>query len=244
MSATPQQLADVLRPVKHVLLDFDGPVCSVFAGLPAPEVARRLREALLAAGEQGPAGAEDESDPLALLRLVADARPDLTESTDAALAALETEAVRAARPTPGGESVLRACARSGRLVSVVSNNAGAAIEGYLAEHGLGDYVAGVFGRAPGDPSSMKPNPRLLLEAMEAAGAGPEHCIFIGDATRDVEAGEAVGVPTIGYANKPGKDARLAAAGAVAIVHSMELVAEGLLGVTPGSGLEWRGRGCD
>ncbi|MFE4520113.1 HAD family hydrolase, partial [Kitasatospora sp. NPDC056783] len=178
-------------------------------------------------GEQAPTGAEEETDPLALLRLVADARPDLTENTDAVLAALETEAVRLASPTPGGESVLRACARSGRLVSVVSNNAGAAIEAYLTEHGLSDYVAGIFGRAPGDPSSMKPNPRLLLEAMKAAGTGPEHCIFIGDAARDVEAGEAAGVPTIGYANKPGKGARLAAAGAVAIVDSMQLIADAL-----------------
>ncbi|MFF2613434.1 HAD family hydrolase [Kitasatospora sp. NPDC058046] len=227
MIATPQQLADVLRPVKHVLLDFDGPVCSVFASLPAPEVARRLREGLLVAGEQAPTGAEEESDPLALLRLVAGARPDLTESTDAALAVLETEAVRVARPTPGGESVLRAAVRSGRLVSVVSNNAGAAIETYLSGHGLSGYVEGVFGRIPGDPSSMKPNPRLLLEAMEAAGTGPEHCIFIGDAARDVEAGEAAGVPTIGYANKPGKASKLAAAGSVVIVDSMELIAEAL-----------------
>ncbi|MFF7454786.1 HAD family hydrolase [Kitasatospora sp. NPDC008115] len=227
MIATPQQLADVLRPVKHVLLDFDGPVCSVFAGLPAPEVAWRILERLLAAGEQAPAGAEEEADPLALLRLVADARPALTESTDAALAALEAEAVQVARPTPGGESVLRAAVRSGRLVSVVSNNAGGAIEAYLTEHGLSAYVAGVFGRVPGDPSSMKPNPRLLLEAMAAAGAGPERCIFIGDAARDVEAGEAAGIPTIGYANKPGKAAKLAAAGAVAIVDSMVLIANTL-----------------
>ncbi|MEV7354424.1 HAD-IA family hydrolase [Kitasatospora sp. NPDC091276] len=227
MIATPQQLADVLRPVRHVLLDFDGPVCSVFAGLPAPEVARRLREGLLATGEQAPAGAEEETDPLALLRLISDARPDRAVSTDAALAALETEAVRVARPTPGGESVLLAAARSGRLVSVVSNNAGAAITAYLAEHGLSDYVAGVFGRAPGDPSSMKPNPRLLLEAMEAACTGPEHCIFIGDATRDVEAGKAAGVPTIGYANKPGKDVKLVAAGAVVVVGAMRLIADAL-----------------
>jgi phosphoglycolate phosphatase-like HAD superfamily hydrolase len=227
MTTARQQLADVLRPVKHILLDFDGPVCSIFAGLPAPEVARRLREGLLAASEEAPAGAEAESDPLALLRLVADARPDLTRRTDAALAELETEAARVGRPTPGGTSVLHASARSGRLVSVVSNNAGAAIETYLTEHGLSGYVAGVFGRAPGDPSSMKPSPRLLLEAMEAAGTRPEYCIFIGDAARDVEAGEAAGVPTIGYANKPGKDAKLAAAGAVLVVDSMELVADAL-----------------
>ncbi|MFH9352604.1 HAD family hydrolase [Kitasatospora sp. NPDC017646] len=211
-----------------MLLDFDGPVCSVFAGLPAPEVARRLREGLLATGEPVPAGAGEENDPLALLRLVADARPDLTASTDIALAMLEIEAVRVARPTPGGESVLHAAVLSGRLVSVVSNNAGAAIDAYLAAHGLSDYVASVFGRAPGDPSSMKPNPRLLLEAMEAAGAGPEHCIFIGDAARDVEAGEAAGIPTIGYANKPGKGIKLAAAGAVVIVDSMQLIADALV----------------
>ncbi|MFD7588503.1 HAD family hydrolase [Kitasatospora sp. NPDC059811] len=227
MTATPQQLADVLRPVKHVLLDFDGPVCSVFAGLPAPEVARRLREDLLAAGEQAPAGAEGASDPPALLRLISDARPDLAVSTDAALAALEAEAVRAASPTPGGESVLHACARSGRLVSVVSNKAGTATEAYLAEHSLNGFVAGVFGRTPGDPSSMKANPRLLLEAMDAAGTGPEYFIFIGDAARDVEAGEAASIPTIGYANKPGKDAKLAAAGAVVIVDSMELTSDAL-----------------
>ncbi|MFD4654696.1 HAD family hydrolase [Kitasatospora sp. NPDC058444] len=227
MTDTPQQLADVLRPVKHVLLDFDGPVSSVFASLPAPEVARRLREGLLATGAQAPVEAEEESDPLALLRLISDARPDLTATADAALDELETEAVRVGRPTLGAESVLRASARSGRLVSVVSNNAGAAIEAYLTECGLSAFVAGIFGRAPGDPSSMKPNPRFLLEAMEALGTRPEHCIFIGDAARDVEAGEAVGIPTIGYANKSGKVAKLAAAGAVVIVGSMELIADAL-----------------
>nr|BFD92231.1 HAD family hydrolase [Kitasatospora sp. Xyl93] len=226
MSAARQQLADLLRPVKHVLLDFDGPVCSVFAGLPAPEVARRLREALLAGREQGPAAGEN--DPLALLRLIADAEPDLAASADATLAALETEAVRIGKPNPGGESVLRACARSGRSVSVVSNNAGAAIEAYLTDHGLSGYVTGVFGRVPGDPSSMKPNPRLLLDAMEAVSAKPAECVFIGDAARDVEAGDAAGVPTIGYANKPGKDAKLAAAGAAVIVDSMQYIADALL----------------
>ncbi|WP_259464732.1 HAD family hydrolase [Streptomyces sp. TLI_171] len=213
--------------MKHVLLDFDGPVCSVFAGLPAPEVARQLLQGLLATSEQAPAGSEAESDPLALLRLIADARPDLTAEVDNALASLETEAVLIGWPNPGCESVLRACARSGRSVSVVSNNAGVAIDAYLTEQGLNRYVAGVFGRIPGDPSSMKPNPRLLLEAMKEAGSKPEECIFIGDAARDVEAGNAAGVVTIGYANKPGKEAKLAAAGAVAIVDSMQLIADAM-----------------
>ncbi|ROR43395.1 HAD family hydrolase [Kitasatospora cineracea] len=225
MTDAPPSLADVLRPVKHVLLDFDGPVCSVFAGLPAPEVARRLRLSLLAAGKQAVAGAETETDPLALLRLIAFARPDLVTVADNALASLEMEAMRYGRPNSGGESVLRACARSGRSVSVVSNNAGAAIETYLADQGLDGYVTRVFGRAPGDPSSMKPNPRLLLEAMDSIKSKPEETIFIGDAVRDVEAGNAAGVSTLGYANKPGKDTKLAKAGALIIVNSMQEIAD-------------------
>ncbi|MFF1903369.1 HAD family hydrolase [Kitasatospora sp. NPDC058218] len=226
MNATPQQLADVLRPVKHVLLDFDGPVCSVFAGLPAAEVARRLREGLV--GEQTPLEGEVETDPLALLRLIADARPDIAARVDAALAALETMAIQVGKPNPGGEAVLLACVRSGRSVSVVSNNAGVAIEAYLSDRGLSGYVTGVHGRVPGDPSSMKPSPRLLMEAMEAVGAKSADCVFIGDAARDVEAGKAAGVPTIGYANKPGKEAKLAAAGAAVIVDSMEEIEAALV----------------
>ncbi|WP_328955741.1 HAD-IA family hydrolase [Kitasatospora purpeofusca] len=228
MIATSQQLADVLRPVKHVLLDFDGPVCSVFAGLPASEVARRLRVYLQAVDAQDLVGGGEETDPLVLLRRIADARPDLAEGADSALAALETEAVRIGKPNPGGEAVLLACARSGRSVSVVSNNAGTAIEAYLRDHGLSGLVAGVFGRVPGDPSSMKPSPRLLHAAMETQETTSRQCIFIGDAVRDIEAGHAANIPTIGYANKPGKLAKLLAADPIAAVQSMEIIADALV----------------
>ncbi|MEW1724382.1 HAD family hydrolase [Streptomyces sp. NPDC093109] len=221
-------LTDVLRPVKHVLLDFDGPVCSVFAGLPAPDVARRLYGALLPSltGDT-PADWATETDPLALLRQVADVRPDLAAVADETLTRLEVEAVAVAERTAGGEATIRACAESGRSVWIISNNSGDAIRAYLDDHGLTDDIAGVFGRVPGDPTSMKPNPRLLLDALSVASAAPASCIFIGDAARDVEAGHAAEVATIGYANKPGKDAKLAAAGAVAVTDSMEAIADAL-----------------
>ncbi|MEV4093227.1 HAD family hydrolase [Streptosporangium saharense] len=221
-------LSEVLRPVKHVLVDFDGPICSVFAGLSAPEVAQRLRAALLSNGERMSASWESETDPLALLRHISVERPDLVAMTDAALTRLEEEAVQLARPTSGGEAVLRACADSGRTVWLVSNNASSAIRAYLNKHGLNSQVTGVFGRVPGDPASMKPSPRLLLDAMAAAGSVPAECVFIGDAVRDVEAGEAAGVSSIGYANKPGKNSSLAAAGAVAVVGSMKVIADALI----------------
>jgi N-acetyl-D-muramate 6-phosphate phosphatase len=220
------QLVDVLRPVKHVLLDFDGPLCSIFSNLPAHEVARRLRRALNVDGEVPPEWVA-EADPLALLRRIDDERPELVVRADQALTRLESEAAMVALPTPGAESFLMACANSGRFVWIVSNNSGEAIRSYVEAHDLGDLVAGVFGRIPGEPSAMKPDPRLLSDAMDVAGARQAECVFVGDAVRDVEAGDAAGVSTIGYANKPGKDAALRQAGAIAVVDSMQTLADSL-----------------
>ncbi|MFD5555695.1 HAD family hydrolase [Streptomyces sp. NPDC127068] len=226
------KLATVLRPARHVLLDFDGPVCSVFAGLPAAEVARLLYGSLAKEADDLPAAWAGESDPFVLLRAVADERPVLTPQADAYLAQLEEEAVRVARPTPGAESLLRVCQDTGRAVWMVSNNAGAAISEYLAAHQLDQLVAGVFGRVSGEPSSMKPNPRLLHDAIRAAGATAGACVFIGDAARDVEAGTAAGMPTIGYANKPHKPAKLAAAGAAVVTDSMTALASAVVDAGP------------
>ncbi|MEU1503711.1 hypothetical protein [Kitasatospora sp. NPDC005748] len=55
----------------------------------------------------------------------------------------------------------------------------------------------------------------------------EHCVLICGAARDVKAGNAAGVPTIGYANKPGKDAKPSAAGAMVIVDSTQSIGEAL-----------------
>ncbi|RBM14885.1 HAD family hydrolase [Streptomyces sp. PT12] len=218
-------LGPLLGEVTTVLLDFDGPVCSVFAGLSAGEVADRMRQRIAADGHTVEESWEAESDPLALLSRIARERPGLAGEADAALTDLETEAVQRARLNPDIKVVLDACASSGRRVVVVSNNAGRAITSYLDREGLAGHVHGVVGRVPGEPASMKPSPRLLLDAM--GEVAPARCVFIGDATRDVEAGDAAGVPTIGYANKPGKAEKLSAAGAVVVVESLLPLANAL-----------------
>ncbi|MBY8877524.1 HAD family hydrolase [Actinacidiphila acidipaludis] len=223
MNTDPEELASILAPVRHVLLDFDGPVCSVFAGFPAADVARRLADLL--AGPDGLPPGHGLMDPLAMLRHIADVRPDLVPMADDALARLEVEAVAQARPTEGSVEFLEACAASDRQVWLVSNNATAAMDRYIETYQLKALVAGCFGRVPGRPKSMKPSPELLLAAMRVAHAEPAECIFIGDAIRDVQAAKAAGVLTIGYANKPGKAEALAEAGAVSIVTLMKTLAE-------------------
>ncbi|MDI5967144.1 HAD family hydrolase [Streptantibioticus silvisoli] len=218
MTATREELAAIMAPVKHVLLDFDGPVCSVFAGLPAAEVARRMAEEFT--GPEGPPPGHDLTDPFAMLLRIAEERPELVPAADDALARLEIEAVTRASPTAGALQFLEAYAGIGTRVWVVSNNAGSAIEQYVDAHQLRSLVAGCFGRSPGRPESMKPSPELLRAALRAARAEPEEALFIGDAVRDVEAAHAAGMTAVGYANKPGKAKTLAAAGAVAVVSAM------------------------
>ncbi|MDT0307014.1 HAD hydrolase-like protein [Streptomyces sp. DSM 44917] len=220
-------LADSLSGVRLVLVDFDGPFCSVFAGIPADEVSARLRQQLSGAGHPLSPAWEAEPDPLALLSRIAGDAPALVPEADKLLTELETEAAGLARPNEDVERVLEACAHTGRSVAVVSNNSGASIRAYLAQHALTSRVAQVYGRVPGDPASMKPSPRLLLDAM--GDVPPAACVFLGDAVRDVEAGHAAGVATIGYANKERKKRSLADAGAVAVVTSLLPVADALYG---------------
>ncbi|HEY1180134.1 MAG TPA: haloacid dehalogenase, partial [Phytomonospora sp.] len=131
-----------------ILLDFDGPVCAVFAGRPAPEVAARLAAAFGVAGT---------GDPLEVLRR-ADAHgdPALTRAVDDALTAEELAAVASAVPTEGAAALIGAAHAAGKRVAVVSNNGRPAITRYLDAHEL--TVDAVVGRAPGSPGEMKPSP--------------------------------------------------------------------------------------
>lgn len=48
-------------------------------------------------------------------------------------------------------------------------------------------------------TTRKPDPAPMLYACEVAGVGPGHTVYIGDASRDIEAGRAAGMATIAAA---------------------------------------------
>jgi phosphoglycolate phosphatase len=52
-----------------------------------------------------------------------------------------------------------------------------------------DHVQGT------DGFPAKPEPDVLLKSLEALGAGPGDCLFIGDSTADMEAGQRAGIAT-------------------------------------------------
>ncbi|MDG4772159.1 HAD hydrolase-like protein [Solwaraspora sp. WMMD792] len=222
------ELAAVIGRARFLLLDFDGPVCKVFANHPAPQVAATLRRLLVDQGVTVPPDLLDEPDPLAVLRWSATLdRLAIVRQVDDALRAAELDAVAVADPTPYAREVIVTAHRAQRGIAIVSNNSAGAVNRYLIARRLAGYIHPVIGRPYAGPAGMKPNPAPVLAAICELHAHPEDCVLIGDSPTDIEAAQAVGVPTIGYANKPRKYHRLSESDA--IIGSMAEVVTALTG---------------
>jgi beta-phosphoglucomutase-like phosphatase (HAD superfamily) len=217
---TGARLRQIIASTYHLLLDFDGPVCSVFAGTPAPQVAKQLRGSLTAAGFALPDDAEDQNDPLEVFRAVAHANDQAGILAHHILTALEVRAVKTAQPARGSADLIITAYRTGRTVTIVSNNSGAAISAYLDDHGLSDYIKAVVARDDHDPERMKPSPYRVREAVGMLGGEPAECAFVGDSISDVMAGHLAGVLVIAYANKPAKEADLTRVQAATVTTSL------------------------
>jgi HAD superfamily hydrolase (TIGR01509 family) len=215
-------LESLVRSVDVVLFDFDGPVCRLFAGYAASDLADRLR-ALLAAEDVNPAQLVSGPDPLKLLRWTGANRPDLLAVIEDALIAGEVMAAKTAAPTAHAGEAIEAAAQSGRSTAVVSNNSADAIAAYLAAHRLADHISAVIGRAPGRPDRMKPDPEPVLRATAALGVRPEQCVLVGDSPTDIEAAQKAGTRSIGYAKHADRVSGLSSADAV-IDDMMDLAA--------------------
>ncbi|OKJ20871.1 haloacid dehalogenase [Streptomyces sp. CB00316] len=224
-----ESLTATVAATRGVLFDFDGPVCDVFAGHPAPGVARELAAILAQIDTTTGERALETDDPMEVLRLAPRAGENAVRRIEEALTAAEVSAVKAAGiPVTGAVDSLRAAHRSGRRVAIVSNNSAACVREFLALHDLDRFVHQVIGRSPNRPDLMKPSPFSLEKAARELGVRASTCTLIGDSTTDIEAAARAGSMAIGFANKPGKEASLVAAGARTIITGMDAVAAALL----------------
>ncbi|MFF5802021.1 HAD family hydrolase [Streptomyces sp. NPDC012746] len=222
------QLAEVLEKARVIFFDFDGPVCDVFAGMPAPKVAEHLTALLAAQDEGAGAKAAETDDPIEVMRIAHAAGDEIGRKVEDALTAAEVEAVLVAGPpTPGAVKALQAARASGRAVAVVSNNSAECVRRFLEEHELEGYVEKVIGRPAGQPHLMKPNPFPLIGAAEQMHMDVTHCTLIGDSLTDIQAAHAAGATVIGYANKPHKADLFAQAQADAVTDDMQAIADAL-----------------
>jgi phosphoglycolate phosphatase len=210
-------LGAIIARTSYLLLDFDGPICSIYAGLPAPTVAAQLRK--LFPGDL-PEEIANTPDPIEVFTYLATASDELAARVEAEMADLEVAAVPTADPTPYVRQVIASARESGRIIGVVSNNSPRAVKAYLDRHGLSDGIRLVVARTSHDPALLKPSPYLINEAVRGLDADPAATALVGDSFTDIEAAHRADVASIGYANKPGKRERMTELGAGAVITSM------------------------
>ncbi|MGV9337935.1 HAD family hydrolase [Streptomyces sp. NPDC003688] len=220
-------LRDLIERARIVLWDFDGPICRLFAGHTAEDVARELVDWLTARGLRDllTAAEQDTSDPHVVLRAVGVRQPggDLVRELEELLTSEETRAATSAFPTAYADPLIRTWTAVGVRQTVTTNNAPRTVRAYLAGRGLTDcFEPHVYGRTA-DPRLLKPDPDTLLRALAATESYPADALMIGDSPADCAAARAAGVPFLGYARNEHKAKLLREAGADQVVSSLEPV---------------------
>lgn len=212
---------EILAGAHTLLLDFDGPVCSVFSRVPSATVADQLRGVLADGGhDELPDAVATSDDPFDVLGHAVTLGTSEARYVEAAFTAHEVDAIAKATPTNGAHELIQTWHQSGRSLAIVSNNSVPAIEAYLDLYNLGHSVDYISARTSSNITQLKPSPYLLQQAITALGKSRVECVFIGDSLSDLEAARAAGVRAIGYANKPGKLNKFIVAGADAVAEAL------------------------
>jgi phosphoglycolate phosphatase len=218
---TPGPVDALIARTRCLLIDFDGPVCDLYAGLTGATVAAHLRKIITGHGiTKIPPDIASSHDPIAVFDYAASISPEIGALIEIEMTDRETAATATARPVPFVHDVIISARNTGRAVAIVSNNSDAAVCAYLAQHGLMDRIDYISARTTANPALLKPSPHLLTQAITALNAHPAGCAIIGDSVTAIQAARAAGIASIGYADKPGKHAAFTDEGATAIVENL------------------------
>ncbi|WP_406125778.1 HAD family hydrolase [Streptomyces canus] len=226
VTAETARLASLVSSARYVLWDMDGPMCQLFAGYPAHEIAGQLVAMIDGLGMGALLTAQERSgdDPHVALRGVHERHrgSDLVLALEEWLTRRELEAVSKAMPTPHADPLIRTWSARGVRFAITTNNAALAAAAYVESRGLADCFPHVYGRTA-NLDLMKPDPHCLEEAIKAMGAVPSATLMIGDTATDLQAAQRAGVSFLGYARNAGKEQDLRDAGAEVVVRSLEQV---------------------
>jgi HAD superfamily hydrolase (TIGR01549 family) len=218
----------ILSESNTLLLDFDGPVCSVFSEIPAHHVAQQLRNTLTDCGHtEIPIEIQGTNDPFDVFKHAAKLGYVEAQRVEAVMRKQEVEAVRHAIPTPHAHEFINKWTSTGKKLAIVSNNSKEAVEVYLDRHSLGLQVHFISARTTADPNLLKPSPHLLIEALRETSTTINESVFLGDSTIDVQAGRLIKVRTIAYANKSSKRATLLREKPSALIDDLSVILHAL-----------------
>lgn len=132
---------------------------------------------------------------------------------------------------PGAPEALDALEAAGWILGVATGKSSRGLIATLETHGLTGHFQ-TLQTADGGPG--KPNPDMLLKAMEETGAAPDKTVMIGDTTFDMEMARHAGVMALGVSWGYHPQEHLRSAGAEAVVDDfpellgkLETLGEGL-----------------
>lgn len=222
-----EKLRGLVAGARFVLFDFDGPICRLFAGHTAEQVAKDQVRWLEERGLRGLLTEEEqaEPDPHIVLRMVDRRHPDsdLVFELEKRLTLQELRAVESAYPTAHVDPLIRTWHALGVRLAVATNNSPLAAARYLTTRGLTECFAPHFYGRTQDLSLLKPHPHCLNRALSALGAEPSETLMIGDQPTDFEAAQSAGVSFLGYARNEDKKEELRDAGAKVVVEEFKSV---------------------
>lgn len=218
------RVRSLVAHARYVLWDFDGPVCSLFSGHSAEQVATDLVQWLEERGLRGLVTEEEKKslDPHVVLRAVDARHPgsDLVTELEERLTKEELRAASSAMPTAYADPLIRTWSAMGVRLAVATNNAPLVVRRYLTGRGLiSCFAPHIYGRTQ-NLHLLKPHPYCVSRGLNAMGAAPTDALMIGDTPSDFHAAKSAGVPFLGYARNADKEELLRDAGATSIVSSL------------------------
>ncbi len=95
----------------------------------------------------------------------------------------------------GALELVQALSNTDVLLAIATGKSQSGAENACIRLGLTSYMDSIHGIIPGTPG--KPDPAVLIRAMEALNVSPEDCVLVGDTTFDMQLSQAVGVKAIG-----------------------------------------------
>ncbi|HWU04775.1 MAG TPA: HAD-IA family hydrolase [Novosphingobium sp.] len=215
-----------LPPVRLAVFDCDGTLVDGQA-----EICTTMAEAFATLGMVAPARADilrtvGLSLPMAMRRLApqaeAEAHAALVEQYKTAYRAAR-EAGRIAEPLfEGIAPLLDALRADGWDLGVATGKSDRGLAHCLAVHGLSDHFVTL---QTADRHPSKPHPAMLMAALDACLARPEHSVMIGDTTFDMAMAASAGVRAIGVSWGYHRPDELMAAGAQAVAETPEQLRE-------------------
>ncbi len=136
---------------------------------------------------------------------------DLMRDAHASLYATYWERLR---PLPGAADLLRACAKRGLAVVLASSAEERELAALCRALDADDVITAATSSA--DAPSSKPDPDILVAALEQSGLAPDRVVMVGDSVWDVAAARRLDVPCIGLTCGGIPEAELREAGAVQV----------------------------